>query len=171
MLVELSSNVTSYVDTGLQPGMEYTYRIASRNAVGESSSDHVSVEIPTEYRYWANENIGLAIGEPDEDQDGDGYSNYLEYLLDGDPLVYETGMLLTGFEDIYGLGEYFTLSVDMIASKPADALSVDSTDDLMSGSWSTATYMENTVSNGMRQLKFRSPTPVSEAPSQFLRLK
>jgi len=171
LLAELPANAVSYVDSGLEPGRVYSYRIASVNAAGESSSDHVPVTLPTPYRYWADVQIGLSLGEPEEDQDGDGVSNYLEYLLGSDPAIPDAGLLRTGVDDMYGFGqEYFTLSLD-VHGWALPSLSVDTTGDLRGGVWEAAAEVGNTEVDGKRRLTYRSQRSMSEAPAQFIRVR
>jgi len=171
LLAELAADGRGYVDSGLEPGLAYAYCIAAVNADGESSGDPVTVVLPTPYRYWADTRIGVSLGEPGGDADGDGTSNYLEYLMGSDPVAREAGLLRTGLADIYGLGDaYFTLSLD-VNDWALPSLSVDTTGDLRSGVWAAASEVSNVAVDGKRRLTYRSQRPVTEAPAQFIRVR
>jgi len=171
LLAEIPADREQYADDGLQPGETYSYRLGAVNAVGESSSDPVEIQVPTKYRLWADVQVGENQGEPAEDSDGDGLSNHLEYLMNTDPMVPEQGLLEREMTDIYGAGKYFTLSFELDAAVSLEFISVDTCDDLSGGSWTRSPEVGNLESNGVRRLKFRAQKPRSESNSQFIRLR
>lgn len=171
LLAELSENTQSYADAGLIPGMQYTYRLASCNGVGESNGDYLIVDIPTLYQVWAAEFIETPDWHKDEDADGDGACNYLEYLMGTDPFVFGNNFLFHGFEDVYGLWEdYYVLGIVLDSFVSLDSIAVETTHDLMSA-WNVAPMVGNVESNGIRMLKFRSSQPADGVPVQFIRIK
>ena len=171
LLTELPSGTESYIDSGLLPGVSYAYRVVTVNAVAESSSDPVGISMPTLYSYWASETFGLSPAEPGADADGDGFGNYLEFLMGSNPASSDSGLLQMGYEDLYDLGDnYFTLSFD-VNDWAVGSVSADTTVDLISGEWTSAVELGGSVSNGIRRMKFRTQYPMLESHHQFIRLK
>lgn len=89
----LGGSATSHVDTGLTALSTYAYRIRAispTNLVSGFSTEAVAATLdpsqnPTSFDEWAR-SYGLDPARPGDDTDGDGISNYNEYLTGSDPL-------------------------------------------------------------------------------------
>lgn len=89
----LGGGATGHVDSGLAALSTYAYRIrtvTSANLISVFSSEAVTTTLdssqdPSDFINWAL-SYGLDPNQPGNDADGDGISNYDEYLVDSNPL-------------------------------------------------------------------------------------
>lgn len=88
---------TSYTDTGLATGTNYSYRLRASNFAGDSApSSTGSSTTFTAYQQWKVNN-GYSTTEPDNsDSDNDGITTILEYALGLDPHVADVNSLPVG---------------------------------------------------------------------------
>jgi hypothetical protein len=101
LLASLAGGITGHVDTGLDAVTAYTYRIravSSANGPSAFSSDAVATTLnqsqdPADFSGWAQAH-GLDPNAPNADTDGDGISNYNEYLMGTNPLSPGSGFHL-----------------------------------------------------------------------------
>ncbi len=92
-------SATSFTDTGLQASTTYTYDIQAFNGHGYATEMSGGLEVttlPNSYQLWSDliawETPAID-SPPDANPDGDGLTNWWEYLLDLDPLVSDSATI------------------------------------------------------------------------------
>ena len=142
---------------------------ASRNSGGSPGRAEAS---GITYSDWAA--LNELQGEPEDDDDGDAISNFLEFLFGSKPTIAaDAPAPITGLESI---GENDYLTITFRKNLAADAqLSIEVSDNLVT--WSSSPAMFETISttdngDGTATITVRLANPVSQGPRQvFLRMR
>ncbi|MCU0857289.1 MAG: hypothetical protein MUC65_02655, partial [Pontiellaceae bacterium] len=122
---------------------------------------------PVGFGTWASQ-WGVNIGDATNDYDGDGFNNLYEYAFDGNPTnsaSIGTAQVLTN------AGGVLTFTFRVRNDDPNLAYSVETTDDLVSGTWANVGYTTPTSSIPDGDYNIVTHTiPVTDA-RKFVRVK
>jgi len=114
-----------------------------------------SVPPSSTYIQWRNEELsGLALNGPEDDADGDGIKNVLEFVFGTRPKVHDSLPPTVGSVVSVGGSRLFQMSIPRRLDRPA-TLSVESSADLVM--WSPALPGATVVSNGAEAWVLRFP--------------
>jgi len=183
--VTASDNPSSFTASGLPPGLtcsstglisgtptalgSYSSTISARNSLGSGTPLALDFQIssPTYLEWLASYNLsGLNV---DEDSDGDGVKNLMEYFMGLDPQVRNSGSLVS----VQGDGNSNFLSLTYRKSKQITGVVgvVEWTTDLATGNWSSNDVTETSVDFGNYEERTASvPKAVGEV-RKFLILR
>ncbi len=124
----------------------------------------------TSYAQWQAEELsGVALGGPQQDADGDGVENILEFVFGTNPRV--ASRLPASSATIVSLSgqNYLQVSIPRRKDRPA-TLSPQVSSDLQQ--WQSATGIVDVASDGAQALVLRSVAPISpQVPRLFVRLQ
>lgn len=177
-LADFDGTRTVFVDAGLPPGTECHYLVTSLNPNGEESAAlRLSARTWTGLEDWRwqwlgqIENTGLAADN--EDPDGDGLPNRLEYELGTDPLVADALPFIWAVEELFPGTRSITVSYAIRDGAPG-GVTFEFTENLLApGSWrSHGLAPVSFRREGSADLvKVRLPTDAAEQRILFLRMK
>ncbi len=117
------------------------------------------------YAEWAATN-GLGATTKSADDDGDGYSNLLEYALGMSPTAVGDVKLSSGVADVAGQ-KFLQLSVNRTLVRPGISWSLERSADMVNWSSATSAVITDTAS----QLVLRDTLPLNGAEKRFIRLR
>jgi hypothetical protein len=163
---------TSYEDSTRLPGTAYYYLVLAVNPVGASTiSSEVSATTFTGLQQWRLANFGSINNNGNAaniaDPDSDDRSNFIEYATGTEPLISNSGSLLTiGHSDN---GTRLTLTFQRIAD-PNLMYIVESSDDLTSTAGG-AIWSSNGISNLAGNVTVTDTEPFNNHTKRFLRLR
>jgi hypothetical protein len=129
----------------------------------------------TGYSAWATTHGGSLNGTGDGDQDG--VIDLLEYLLGGDTAASSASQLPVSGVQQFTVnnvpGDYLVLSYRRAAGTGDLVVTCETANDLSPASWSpnAVPVSREYNSDGTETYTFRSPTPISAQPQQFMRLR
>lgn len=115
------------------------------------------------YAEWA---AGLGVTTKSADDDGDGYSNLLEYALGMSPTSGGDVKLSSGVADVSGQ-KFLQLSVNRTLVRPGIIWSLERSADMVNWSSATSAVITDTAS----QLVLRDTLPLTGAEKRFIRLR
>lgn len=165
---------TSYVDTGLTNGTTYYYLIEAANALGTSGNSAEVSATPTAVVYTALQNWrfaefgvynddGTVLAGDNEDFDGDGLANILEYALDTNAKVANPSPVVVG-----RFGNFLTLTYPRKATADsALTYTVEGTSALGTTAFAAGTGATNTVGTTST---YTDDVNLTTNPRRFLRL-
>ena len=151
---------------------EATSWTASRNAGGSPGGPE-----PTGITYAAWATANNVAGTPDDDDDGDGISNFFEFLFGSDPKVASGAPIMTpAIEslDVGGsIGDYLTLTYHQNLGVGGASLSVEVSTDLATWSVATALTISSTDGgDGTATVSVRLADPIAPGVRQiYVRLR
>jgi hypothetical protein len=117
------------------------------------------------YAEWAA-TAGLGATTKSADDDGDGYSNLLEYALGMSPTSGGDVKLSSGVADVSGQ-KFLQLSVNRTLVRPGIIWSLERSADMVNWSSATSAVITDTAS----QLVLRDTLPLTGAEKRFIRLR
>jgi Zn-dependent metalloprotease len=117
------------------------------------------------YAEWAA-TAGLGATTKSADDDGDGYSNLLEYALGMSPTAGGDVKLSSGVADVAGQ-KFLQLSVNRTLVRPGISWSLERSADMVNWSSATSAVITDTAS----QLVLRDTLPLNGAEKRFIRLR
>jgi hypothetical protein len=117
------------------------------------------------YAEWAA-GLGMSTTAKTADDDGDGYSNLLEYALGMSPTTGGDVNLASGVTDVSGQ-KYLQLSVNRTLVRPGITWSLERSADMVNWSSATSAVITDTAS----QLVLRDTLPLTGAEKRFIRLR
>ena len=117
------------------------------------------------YAEWAA-GLGMSTTAKTADDDGDGYSNLLEYALGMSPTTGGDVNLASGVTDVSGQ-KYLQLSVNRTLVRPGITWSLERSADMVN--WSSATSA--VITDSASQLVLRDTLPLTGAEKRFIRLR
>jgi len=183
--VTASDNPSSFTASGLPPGLtcsstglisgtptalgSYSSTISARNSLGSGTPLALDFQIssPTYLEWLASYNLsGLNV---DEDSDGDGVKNLMEYFMGLDPQVRNSGSLVS----VQGDGNSNFLSLTYRKSKQITGVVgvVEWTTDLATGNWSSNDVTETSVDFGNYEERTASVPKAEGEVRKFLILR
>ena len=183
--VTASDNPSSFTASGLPPGLtcsstglisgtpttlgSYSMTISARNTLGAGTPLTLNFQIlsPT-YQEWLS-SYNLSGVDVDEDSDGDGVKNLMEYFMGLDPQVRNNGSLVS----VYGNGNSNFLSLSYRKSKEITGVVgvVEWTTDLATGNWSSYGVTETSVDYGNYEIRTASVPKAQGEVRKFLILR
>jgi len=183
--VTASDNPSSFTASGLPPGLtcsstglisgtptalgSYASTISARNSLGLGTPLTLNIQIlsPT-YQEWLT-SYNLSGVDVDEDSDGDGVKNLMEYFMGLDPQVRNNGSLVS----VYGDGNSNFLSLSYRKSKEITGVvgAVEWTTDLATGNWSSYGVTETSVDYGNYEVRTASVPKAQGEVRKFLILR
>ena len=183
--VTASDNPSSFTASGLPPGLtcsstglisgtpttlgSYSMTISARNTLGTGTPLTLNFQIlsPT-YQEWLS-SYNLSGVDVDEDSDGDGVKNLMEYFMGLDPQVRNNGSLVS----VYGNGNSNFLSLSYRKSKEITGVVgvVEWTTDLATGNWSSYGVTETSVDYGNYEVRTASVPKAQGEVRKFLILR
>ena len=183
--VTASDNPSSFTASGLPPGLtcsstglilgtptalgSYSSTISARNSLGSGTPLALDFQIasPTYLEWLASYNLsGLNV---DEDSDGDGVKNLMEYFMGLDPQVRNSGSLVSVHED----ENTGFLSLTYRKSKEITGVVgvVEWTTDLATGNWSSDGVTETSMDFGNYEERTASVSKAEGEVRKFLILR
>ena len=117
------------------------------------------------YAEWAA-GLGMSTTAKTADDDGDGYSNLLEYALGMSPTSGGDVKLSSGVADVAGQ-KFLQLSVNRTLVRPGIIWSLERSADMVNWSSATSAVITDTAS----QLVLRDTLPLTGAEKRFIRLR
>lgn len=183
--VTASDSPSSFTASGLPPGLtcsstglisgtpttlgSYSMTISARNTLGTGTPLTLNFQIlsPT-YQEWLS-SYNLSGVDVDEDSDGDGVKNLMEYFMGLDPQVRNNGSLVS----VYGNGNSNFLSLSYRKSKEITGVVgvVEWTTDLATGNWSSYGVTETSVDYGNYEIRTASVPKAQGETKKFLILR
>jgi len=183
--VTASDNPTSFVATGLPPGLQcsssglilgtptflgaFTSTVTASNSLGAGTSTTFNFLIsPLTYLEWLA-SYNLSALNVDQDSDGDGVKNLMEYFMGLDPKVRNNGSLVS----VQGDGNSNFLSLSYRKSKEITGVvgTVEWTTDLATGNWSSYGVTETSVDYGNYEVRTASVPKAQGEVKKFLILR
>jgi autotransporter-associated beta strand protein len=166
LLATLSSNIVSYLDTGITTAGLHRYRVRGNNTNGSGAWSNIVESNWTDLELWrvskglARDGSGSAANTGDPD--GDGVNNLLEYALGREPQAFDSSAPV--YAGLDGAGR-LTLTFFRAKSPAILTYTVQASDDL-------ATWTDLTVNPGsVGQNVVVTDTPPTGYSKRFLRLK
>lgn len=130
----------------------------------------VETELTNDFAGWiATQDVPADQRGTEDDPDGDGVSNLLEYALGGDPAVASRDIVpVTGVE---AAGEDQYLSIAYSKRDTAEGIDyvVEVSGDLVT--WESGESVTTVVSDGVESAIVRDNTPMTDASRRFIRLR
>jgi hypothetical protein len=183
--VTASDNPSSFTARDLPPGLtcsssglisgtpitlgSYSSKVSASNLLGSGIQFTLDIQIssPTYLEWLASYNLsGLDV---DEDSDGDGIKNLMEYFMGLDPKVQNSG----SFVSVQGDGNSNFLSLTYRKSKEITGVvgAVEWSTDLASGNWSSDGITETSVDFGNYEERTASVLKAEGEVRKFLILR
>ncbi len=106
---------------------------------------------------------------PQDDPDGDGIPNLIEYALDLNPLVPDTGALPAGVVEADGDDNFLTLTINRNPDAIGITFLVEVSSDLVD--WNSGDEHVTLLTDEPSVLKARDTTPITESNRRFIRLR
>ena len=183
--VTASDNPSSFAASGLPPGLtcsstglisgtptvlgSYSSTISAKNSIdwGATITLDFQISSPTYLEWLASYNLSGV--DVDEDSDGDGVKNLMEYFMGLDPKVRNNGSFVSVHED----GNTGFLSLTYRKSKEITGVvaAVEWTTDLATGNWSSYGITETSVDYGNYEVRTASVPKAQGEVRKFLILR
>jgi len=154
-----AGGVTKALTLSIDPQYHYT---TPENPTTATMS--LTAATPT-YAEWAA-GLGMSTTAKTADDDGDGYSNLLEYALGMSPTTGGDVNLASSVMDVSGQ-KYLQLSVNRTLVRPGITWSLERSADMVNWSSATSAVITDTAS----QLVLRDTLPLTGAEKRFIRLR
>jgi hypothetical protein len=183
--VTASDNPTSFTATGLPPGLQcsasglisgtptflgpFTSTVTASNSVGAGDSITLNFLIsPLTYLEWLL-SYKLSGVDVDQDSDGDGVKNLMEYFMGLDPKVQNSGSFVSVQGD--GNSNFFSLTYRKSKEITGVVGAVEWSTDLASGNWSSDGITETSVDFGNYEERTASVLKAEGEGRKFLILR
>ena len=185
----VAADQTTYIDSSVAAFTGYQYRVTARNSSGDSSASNVaSIITPGNFEGWKKlkfttaELLDSAISGSLADPERDGITNLEEYAFDGNPKAANRQILPLGEIQNGHLVVTFTRMLDrtdisytalagsdLVAFTPVAKSTLGAPTVPMNGGAVSAT--PDAVDNKKESVAVRDNTPVSGAPTRFMRIE
>lgn len=166
-------SILALIDSGLvgDATVILTLAPASHYVVGDPAAATVTLQGRTgpgnTFEQWARDR---GVSGEHNDEDGDGYSNLMEFALGTDPRIPDPPGLIRGTLRAVGAERHLALSVERRALNPAIQYVVEVADDL-AGPWSSGPPHTVEIEDAPTRLTVRDTAATTAQPRRFMRLK
>lgn len=142
----------------------------------DADKDGVADEYLESIEYWMWKNGIEGPYDASADYDGDGHSNYAEYIAGTNPCDATDRFTVRQMALEEGIGDYLKLRVPIVQGR---SYSVDATDSLTEVDWQTVPFSEDPtkepeatyLNTGASEVGYRTIFVRKDAPTRFFRLR
>lgn len=166
-----STSVTASV-SNLAPGMTYHFRVTGTSSVGTTNGNDLTFTTLTTYQTWKQANFGTISNSGNAadmaDQDGDRLPNLMEFATNSSPVAFSVS---PGTLVLNGANLEFTYPRSKEAVADHFGFTVEWSDSLASGSWSSSEVSESVLSDDGTVQQVMAVVPVGISGRRFVHLK
>ncbi len=173
MTVATNLGAPAYTDAGLSNGTSYYFAVSATNAAGESADSAEVTATPSVFNGWLAshfttiQRLDPLISGLTADPDNDGEPNLMEFATAQNPLA---SNILPPDLVKNGTTIEFTYTRSVAAMSDGVTFTVEWSDSLASGAWSSAGVIEQIISDNGTVQSIRATFPAGET-SRFARLR
>jgi hypothetical protein len=166
-----SSTAVSTTLTGLMPNTTYHFRVNGVNGAGTMNGADMTFTTLSQLQNWRQQAFGTTTATglmaDTADYDGDGIPNLLEFALNLNP---NTTSAVPANGAVNGAYYEYTYSRSTAATTAGAAFTVEWSDTLTAGSWSSNGVTQTVLSDDGTTQQVKAVIPINGANSRFVRL-